>query len=148
MRTVLILIGSNLFLLGLGKTLAQKNTKLIPKTIGLWQVPTKAYIGSNVFKYDGKYITMLLITEKEWMWHSADDFYKLKSKWENDELFYLPPFGDWEPLAKFDGSNFYIKDNFDAIWKYTKVTKEVLSTDDLPILLSRKVHNYKIKPIN
>lgn len=133
--------------------------------IGLWQVPiNKRYInGSNHgtnwasgpdperFNYDGKYITIMLMTEKAWMWKSPDDYYKVNSKWGHDTLYYLPPFGSWEKLAIYkNGSFMYSYEIYDSLytWTYKKIGKDELDSGYTNILDPRKAHDYSIKPMD
>ncbi len=125
--------------------------------IGYWQIPQDKqkiekdkiviYPGNDLFFFDNSFVTLYLFSKHDWMWKTEDNFYKLKSKWENDSLYYLPPFGDWTFLAKFDGTNF-ITENKDenVIWKYDKIKKEEIDRNNISILKDRKVHNYDIKP--
>jgi|WetSurMetagenome_2_1015567.scaffolds.fasta_scaffold463372_1 hypothetical protein len=121
---------------------------------GYWQIPKESRSvrikdgilspGNYLFFYDNNYITISLLTEKEWMWKSEDDFYKLKAKWGHDSLFYLPPFGRWTYLAEFDGKNFSVTEQ-DTIFKYYKIEKDEISKEDVAILKERKLHDYNIK---
>jgi hypothetical protein len=131
--------------------------------IGIWQVPEKERTvfgetnGSHWvmapspdrFVYDGKYVTLMLFTEKAWMWRSPDDLYKLKSKWSNDTLFYLPPFGTWEPLCIFKNDAFhYNYEQNDTVysWTYKKITEAEIDSGHTDLVKKRKSHNYSIKP--
>lgn len=84
---------------------------------------------------------------KEWMWKSEDDYYKLSSKWNHDSLYYLPPFGEWTFLAKFDGTNFMKKEQ-NVSFKYEKIKPNNIDSTNLSILKKRELHNYKTKPTN
>lgn len=122
---------------------------------GYWQIPIKSRSikGDNtvlvsvnyLFFLDGNSVTLSLWTMKEWMWKSEDDFYKLSSKWNYDSLFYLPPFGDWTFLAKFDGANFCKKEQ-NVSFKYNKIKPNNIDSIDMAILKKRELHDYKIKP--
>src|SRR6478752_6662986 len=75
-----------------------------PKT-GTFRIPRdqRARRGTNVvampgierFHYDGTHVTVMLFTEKAWMYRRPDDIYRLESRWQGDELQYRPPFGTW-----------------------------------------------------
>lgn len=122
---------------------------------GYWQIPEKSRMilrknevfgpGAHLFYFDNKYITISLVTLKDWMWKSEDDFYKLEAKWGHDSLYYLPPFGNWTYLAKFDGNNFFTVVN-DSTFTYYKVEKDQISKSDSSIIKVRSVHDYNIKP--
>lgn len=121
---------------------------------GYWQIPKESRTikidnnilesGNYLFFLDSNSITLSLWTTKEWMWKSEDDYYKLSSKWNHDSLFYLPPFGEWTFLAKFDGTNF-IKKEQNMIFKYNKIKANEIDSIDSVILKKRKLHDYKIK---
>lgn len=122
---------------------------------GYWQIPIESRSikvdntvlgsGNYLFFLDRNSVTLSLWTMKEWMWKSEDDYYKLSSKWNHDSLFYLPPFGEWTFLAKFDGTNF-IKKEQNVIFKYNKIKANEIDSIDSVILKKRKLHDYKIKP--
>jgi len=126
------------------------------KTCGYWQIPNKSRFvkvkngmlsnGNHLFYYDGKYITLSLLTLKGWMWKSEDDFYKLKANWQLDSLFYLPPFAKWTYLAKFDGTNFSVTLQDTVGFKYEKIEPNEISKTDSSILKKRDLHKYNIKP--
>lgn len=133
------------------------------KAIGIWQVPQdKRYIHGESngnkwtsspsperFVYDGTYVTVMLFTEKAWMWKTPDDLYKLKSQWRNDTLFYLPPFGNWTPMASFNGNCFEYKyEIYDSVytWTYLKIDKSEVDIESEELLKQRKPHDYSIKP--
>jgi hypothetical protein len=121
---------------------------------GYWQIPEGSRFvrlknevlspGNHLFLYDSTCIIISLLTEKAWMWRSKDDYYKLKAKWGHDSLFYLPPFGQWSYLAKFDGANFSVTLQ-DSVFTYFKIDKTEISKDDIAILKERKLHDYTIK---
>ena len=82
---------------------------------GLWQFQNEIAFKDDggkhahdvfTFAYDGEHITMRLVTLHPGQWKSADDFYKLESKWEGDTLSYRPPFGPWTELASFEDDHF------------------------------------------
>ena len=135
------------------------------KAIGIWQVPrnertvygetndTKWVTGPNPdrFAYDGTYVTLMLVTMKGWMWKTPDDLYKVRSKWSNDTLFYLPPFGRWESLATFKNDAFhYSYEINDSIysWTYKKITAKEMDSGYTDLIKQRKPHDYSIKPLD
>jgi hypothetical protein len=125
-------------------------------TYGYWQIPDSLRFvkteneilsnGTHLFYYDGKHVILSLFTMKSWMWKSEDDYYKLKAKWRNDSLFYLPPFGAWAYLANFDGNNFCITLQDTVVFKFEKVEPNEISNTDSAILKKRDLHNYNRKP--
>ncbi|MDD4575594.1 MAG: hypothetical protein PHI36_04105 [Bacteroidales bacterium] len=124
---------------------------------GYWQIPIESRTikndnnilqsGNYLFFLDRNSITLSLWTMKEWMWKSEDDYYKLSSKWNHDSLYYLPPFGEWTFLAKFDGTNFMKKEQ-NVSFKYEKIKPNNIDSTNLSILKKRELHNYKTKPTN
>lgn len=127
------------------------NLKELNKAIGYWQISkeeqhnkkNKCILeppGADVFLYDGSFVTLFLNPKSPPLWQSEDNYYKMKSKWVNDSLFFLHPKGAWLYLAKFDGTSF-LTDNKDenVIWKYKKINKEEIDNDHISILKDRNV---------
>ncbi|MBN2493794.1 MAG: hypothetical protein JXR96_04315 [Deltaproteobacteria bacterium] len=103
--------------------------------------------GIHLFEYDGRHVTIRLFTEKAWMWKTPDDVYKLKSRWKGDELYYLPPFADWQHLATFEKGRFVIRDtNRGREWAFERIRKEDLGPGDRAFVMARDPHDYGIKP--
>src|SRR5437016_2440017 len=69
------------------------------------------YAGAAPFYFDGETVTMSLVTEKVWEWHSEDDYYRLRAKWIGDDLYWLAPFGGWGKLATFRAGVFEAVEN-------------------------------------
>lgn len=142
-------------ILSISAAQCQTLSALKKKTTGYWEIPfnTRAIRkgdeilspGNDLFYYDGNHVIIMLYTLKAWMWKSDDDFYKLKSKWGNDSLYYLPPFGRWTYLARFDGNNFFYEEQNEK-WTYINIEKDKISKNDSAILKERKLHDYMIKP--
>jgi len=134
--------------------------------IGIWEVPQdEKYIygktkkggrwssgpGFEIFNYDGTYVTLMLFTEKAWMWKEPDDHYKLNTKWSNDSLFYLPPFGRWQFLAVYKNEEFTITridETMNHTWRYKKIRREDVREFDQAVIKERKPHDYSIKPMD
>jgi hypothetical protein len=127
-----------------------------PEAIGLWRVPVgererfspgvMSLPGIVRFLYDGQTVTLSLMTEKEWMWKSPDDHYRLEMEWKGDMLFYRPPFGGMTPLARFVGDHFESGDGKPP-WRFESVpSRDACDAQDLVLLAERKVHDYSIKP--
>jgi len=132
------------------------------KAIGIWTFPmdnaheivypngTKRFLSPNtsIFSYDGTYVTIQLWTMKGWMWKTPDDYYKTSSKWSNDTLYYLPPFGRWNNLAVFKDDHFItdeILDDSTYIFSFEKISESEVEEKDSCILKDRKPHDYSIK---
>lgn len=120
------------------------------KAIGYWQLPRSQQniAGVSTFYYDGDYLTLFLFTEKEWMWRSDDDYYRLHTIWQGDTLCYMPPFGGrWAHLARFDGADFYIFNDSEGLrWEYIRIEPHQIQETERAILRPRNVHDYTIKP--
>jgi len=129
------------------------------EAVGIWQVPPEnqrlegkgwvTHPNPHIFNYDGKYLTLFLITEKDWMWRSEDDYYKLKTEWRGDSLFYQPPFWKMTYLATFKEGKFHKTQNLPNsthIWVYEKITEAEVPNSDIAVILERKVHDYNIRP--
>src|SRR5688572_27062722 len=141
--------------------------QLIPdsiKAIGIWEVPgnERAISGTNsngsawvalpspsIFIYDGRYITLRLVTISDWIWKSEDDYSRVNSTWHNDTLFWLPPFGRWEKLMVFKNDHF--EDQFQKTedrlhtWVYRKITPSEVAPEDSLLIKIRKPHDYSIR---
>jgi hypothetical protein len=129
-------------------------------TIGLWVVPqsqvdeadarAKAagehvfFMSPNPFYFHGDSATMHLIRLKEWMWRSEDDYYRVKTKWEGDDLYWLPPFGPWSKLATFRNGRFE-RDEDDVVWKFERISPKVAADECRPLLKKREIHDYAIR---
>jgi len=80
------------------------------------------------------------------MWKTDDDFYRVKSKWVGDDLYWLPPFGTWEKLATFTNGHFEDRSGNGITWVYERVKARQLTEHEWPLLLSRAPHDYAITP--
>ena len=128
-----------------------------PEAVGLWRVrvaerdrvvsPTvRAVPGTVRFLYDGRNVTLALMSEKEWMYRSPDDHYRLDSRWQGDLLQYRPPFGTWTDLARFVDGRFETAGD-QRPWSFESVpSRAACDPDDLPLLADRAPHDYSIKP--
>ncbi len=135
--------------------------------VGVWRVPkagreewnpvakTVRHPGIAQFAYDGKYVVVPLMTEKDWMWKSKDDRYKLESRWVTaadgrEELQYKPPFGDWTVLAAsvYEGrARRLVLAESDKTWPLERVRKAADGdADDNALVVDRPVHDYSTKP--
>jgi hypothetical protein len=127
------------------------------EAIGLWRIPladrervvsptVRAQPGTIRFLYDGETVTLLLFSEKDWMYRSPDDHYRLASRWQGDVLQYRPPFGTWTDLARFRDAGFEtVADS--PRWRFQMVPdRAACDRDDLSLLADRPLHDYSIKP--
>lgn len=140
-------------------TFGQVDTLKKPnKAIGCWQISKVEHYnkkdksileppGIDLFLYDGDYVTLFLYPKSPPSWQSEDNFYKMKSKWVNDSLYYLHPNGAWLYIAKFDGTSFLTSYKTEKlIWKYKKINKEEIDKDHISILKDRnEIVNTKLK---
>ena len=128
-----------------------------PEAVGLWRVPAsererrisasvRAHPGTIRFLYDGQTVTLFLFSEKDWMYRTRDDHYRLASRWQGDLLQYRPPFGVWTDLARFRDGHFETAHD-EPPWHFERVSsRDACAPDDLPLLAERTVHDYSIKP--
>ena len=120
------------------------------KLTGYWRVARSDRnkgLGHLYFAYDGNSVTIWLFSEKDFMWKSYDEHYKLKCRLIDSELQYLPPFGTWQTLAMFEGGQFYIDRNNQRI-DYKKFTRQEALGNEGALLAPRKLHDYSVKPID
>lgn len=122
---------------------------------GLWQFQNEIAFKDDggkhahdvfTFAYDGEHITMRLVTLHPGQWKSADDFYKLESKWEGDTLYYRPPFGPWTELASFEDDHFV---NVGSGRKriFGRITSAQVIPWNAAILASKRgLHDYRMQP--
>lgn len=131
------------------------------EAIGIWEVPSEkqrlegetwiAHPHPHIFNYDGKYLTLYLVTMKDWMWKTEDDYYKLKTEWQGDSLFYQPPFGVMTYLATFKEGKFQKAQSLpdeEHIWVYEKILEEDVSEADRAVIVERKIHDYSIQAMD
>jgi hypothetical protein len=137
--------------------------------VGVWRVPkagreewnpvakTVRQPGIPQFAYDGKYVVVRLFTEKDWMWKSKDDRYKLETRWVSgeggrDELQYKPPFGGWTVLAAsvHEGkARRLMLAESDKNWPLERVRKAADGDeDDNALVVDRAPHDYSTKPMD
>ena len=105
--------------------------------MGAWRA-AGADNGVSGFVFDGQTVTLLLFTEKDWMWRSADDHYRVQARWRGDLVEYRPPFGQWTPLARYAGVRF---EGFEALDPAGTLTES-----EHRLLTPRRVHDYTVKP--
>jgi hypothetical protein len=97
------------------------------------------------FYFDGETITMHLLSMKTWMWRSEDDHYRVGAKWVGDDLYWLPPFGQWSKQATFRNGQFEVE-GADGVWKYEHVPLNQVPEELQPLVIERKKHDYSITP--
>jgi hypothetical protein len=130
--------------------------------IGLWVVPASQaqeanaraeaagknflYLRPAPFYFHGDSATMQLTPWKAWMWRSEDDYYRVKTKWVNEELHWLAPFGGWSKQATFRNGRFELEGD-DVVWIYERVAPKNVRDDLLPLLKKREIHDYSITPL-
>ncbi len=82
---------------------------------GIWgfdhSTPAPHQIGNHPisimnFLIEGDFLTIRLIDISGMREPGADEFFKLRLKWEGDELFYLPPVGNWHAFADYRNGTF------------------------------------------
>lgn len=130
-----------------------------PKAIGIW-VPQQIVPDKNanvvamtwplMFSYDGTYVTLQAYTDAATLsgsWQSKDGYYKLKSFWRGDSLFYVSPLHSSTYVANFSGSSFLKTDAYDDVsyrWKYNRIEKKDVPDYLQAILKRRAAFNYEL----
>jgi hypothetical protein len=150
-RKGLLLVVGILAVAALGRGIAFRGTDTAnyqlsdaPGPVGVWVDFWDGKLsGLDSFRFDGHYLTLRLITRKRWMWHSEDHFYRVRTKWEGEDLYWLPPFGSWEKFYAFRDGRFQ---NEDGRWVWRKVSEESLPELTQPLLVPRAPHDYAITP--
>lgn len=61
---------------------------------------------ATAFNYEGGHVTLRLFVISKVNWKSDDGFYTLRARWQGDVLEYLPPTGEWTPLAEYRAGTF------------------------------------------
>jgi hypothetical protein len=113
-----------------------------PKQIDNWDFP---------FYYDGETVTIWWAYGDSGLTRaSPDDHYRLKARWDGDDLYYLNPLRKWEKLATFKNGRFQKEGNgrlwtFEAI-RLTNVWDWARSADRLQkqLLVKRALWDYSI----
>lgn len=134
-----------------------------PEAIGIWMVPVEKILPEDgkpvilmvpsIFKYDGIYLTrnILIInggtpsTPNKWL--SKDGYYKLKTEWHEDSLFYHSPFGTTDFMAKLIDGKFQLSDVFQNVnhsWVFEMISEKEVPEYLKPILKKRKVFDYSL----
>lgn len=121
---------------------------------GLWQFSREIPIDNDkgklmndlyTFWYLDSTVIIYLFSIHKLQWKSDDDFYRLKTKWEVNALYYLPPFGDWTELATFEDNQFIkIGNGKKKIFKRIS-EKEVVEWNKNILKKDRSLHDYRIK---
>jgi hypothetical protein len=89
---------------------------VMPEAVGVWmarcQPGHQAFIRQE-FTYDGRYVTIVyapintFITDPRIYLPSADNTYRLESRWEGQTLWVRLPPGNWEEFAHFNEGRFW-----------------------------------------
>jgi hypothetical protein len=87
-------------------------------------------------------VVVQLLTEKDWMWRTPDEIYRVRARWVEDQLEYLPPFGSWTELAVWRSRHF---ESEQGLWIFERPASNDLDQDDRRLLVSRSLHDYAIK---
>ncbi len=128
--------------------------------IGVWYIPREqvdqvnaearlrgvAYVGPFPFYYDGQTVTRYLLTDNEWMWRSPDDHYRLKARWQEQELHYRLPYTTWAYLATFQEGRFHFR-YADVDWVFQRLAPGAVPAQLASLLRPREPHDYAINPI-
>lgn len=79
---------------------------------------------------------------KSWMWRTPDDIYRVQTRWKGDVLQWLPPFGTWADLARFEDDRFV---DYEGV-PFGRVTANELPDAHRALLTPREPHDYSIGP--
>jgi hypothetical protein len=128
--------------------------------VGIWKVPPRQakelnanppekgiyYSAPHTFRYDGKYVTLALSNLHAWEWNSEDGFNRVKAKWVGNDLYWLPPWGNWSKMATFVNGRFEYKYETDEkiVWVYERVGPDQLADYEKPLVKEREPHDYAI----
>jgi hypothetical protein len=111
-----------------------------------WRDPARFNCGTPApFYFDGETVTLRLYQEKAWEWESADGYYRVRTKWVGNELYWLPPFGSWERYRTFKDAQFETEVG-GFTWRYEKVHTDQVTEELAPLLKKREKHDYSIAP--
>lgn len=103
------------------------------------------FLWSPPFYFDGESAVLYLWAPKAWIWRSADDHYRVKTKWVDGTLYYLSPFGGWQGFATFRNDRFEREDS-GIIWKYERAAPNRVPPELQSLVIRRDMHDYSITP--
>jgi hypothetical protein len=120
---------------------------------GLWAIPECQWrdparlhcLTPAPFYFDGETVTLRLYRMKAWEWESADGYYRVRTKWVGEDLYWLPPFGRWENYRTFRDGHFETEVG-GFTWRYEKVRPDQVTDELRPLLKKREKHDYSIAP--
>jgi hypothetical protein len=139
----------------------EADAKAQADAVGIWKVPPQhakalndnrpnpklSYGAPASFRYDGQYVTLQLCKNKAWMWGPEDDCFRVKAKWEGNDLYWLPPFGGWTKLATIANGRFEERTDYGVVWKFERVGPEFLADYEQHLADEREPHDYAITPM-
>ena len=129
-----------------------------PKAIGIWYLESKPIEDSNIlpltwpliFDYDGTCVTLEAYIDNVTIlanWKSKDGYYRLKSLWHGDSLFYIPPLGKKTFIGNFNDTLFLkteMHDNTSFSWEYRRISKKEVPDYFQSLLKSRTAFDYTL----
>jgi hypothetical protein len=121
-----------------------------PGPIGLWKVIAPEEGRGNrqrqappqPFRYDGRYVIVHLMSRWVWEWHPADDYWRLESAWDGNDLYFRGPYGNWNLLATFADSCFHDPHG----WSFCKVGREALEGNERALVRRRAPYDHATNP--
>lgn len=122
-------------------------------TQGLWQVLREEPVADDggrqvndclTFQLGGDEITLRLLTLDAQRWRAPDDFYRLAARWQGRQLQYLPPFGDWADLARFERGRFVDIGNGKRRI-FARIAPAQVVPFNRAILAARERHDYRTR---
>jgi hypothetical protein len=83
--------------------------------------PVVFVLAPEPFRCHGDTVTLWLMTRKAWQHRSADDYYRVKARWQGNDLYILYPYGRWEKFATFADGKFREANGDGPPWVFEKV---------------------------
>lgn len=134
-----------------------------PEAIGYWMTQytktsrdTAMFVSvmfPMIFKYDGSHVTLqpiFVIGGTPWStpkWQSKDGYYRFKTTWRGDSLFYRSIWKEKEFLAVFSDSVFVKTDEYSPTkynWIYNRIKSSKVPDYSKPVLKKRATFNYSL----
>jgi hypothetical protein len=103
-----------------------------------------SYSGARPFFFDGETAVLLLVPWKAFDWRTEDDYFRVKTKWHENDLYFLFPFAGWGKLGSFRNGAFEYDDGSGIIWRYEKIPLDNVPSDLSKLVKAREKHDYSI----
>jgi hypothetical protein len=147
-----------------------------PSPVGLWVVSEAQWrevderarrsgystLPPGPFYFDGKTVTMYLFTLHKWQRHTRDGYYRVSTKWDGSDLYWLTSSETWAKQATFRNGRFEFKwgeatfgsvrlestreDDEDwlleVVWRYERVPLSQVSEGLRPLIQKREENDW------